>query len=62
MKRIHHMTCLSPVLVSKQENGSWKLITSGSGMAGFCFPVQRWNGKVYMPNRFEYEGKACKPN
>jgi hypothetical protein len=69
------------MLVSKQENGSWKLITSGSGMAGFlktkgvagwpdleiggpgfCFPVQRWNGKEYLPNRFEYEGKACKPN
>jgi len=23
--------------------------------------VQRWNGKEYVLNRFEYEGKRCKP-
>jgi hypothetical protein len=68
-------------IVSKQENGSWKLVTSGAGIVsflstkgvggwpdieiggpGFCFPVQRWNGKEYIPNRFQYEGKACRPN
>ncbi len=31
------------------------------GGQGFCFPVQRWNGKSYEPNRFEYQGKRCKP-
>lgn len=31
------------------------------GGPGFCFPVVRWNGKAYVQNRFEYEGKACKP-
>ena len=30
------------------------------GGPGFCFPVQRWNGKAYALNRFEYEGKRCK--
>ena len=31
------------------------------GGPGFCFPVLRWNGKTYVRNRFEYEGKRCKP-
>ena len=67
-------------LLSKQASGSWKVMTSNSGMPeflktkgrdgwpdisvggpGFCFPVERWNGKEYALNRFEYEGKRCKP-
>ncbi|MHB1083312.1 MAG: hypothetical protein ACYCZA_00510 [Thiobacillus sp.] len=67
-------------LLSKQANGSWRLMTSNTGMPeflktrgiggwpdisvggpGFCFPVQRWNGKEYKLNRFEYTGKRCKP-
>jgi len=67
-------------VLSKQANGSWRVITGNSGMPGFlktkgkdgwpdisvggpgfCFPVQRWNGKTYELNRFEYEGKRCKP-
>ena len=67
-------------VVSKTAAGTWKLVTSGSGMVeflktkgvdgwpdisiggpGFCFPVQRWNGKAYKQQRWEYEGKACKP-
>ncbi|MCP3732481.1 hypothetical protein M9978_18825 [Sphingomonas sp. MG17] len=27
---------------------------------GFCFPVQRWNGKEYRTVRFQYQGKACR--
>lgn len=68
-------------LLSKQANGSWKVMTGNNGMpeflktkgkegwpdilvggSGFCFPVQRWNGKTYELNRFEYEGKRCKPS
>lgn len=68
-------------IVSKQQNGSWKLITNGTGIIsflqtrgvagwpdievggpGFCFPVQRWNGKEYTGHRFEYDGKTCRPN
>ena len=30
------------------------------GGPGFCFPVLRWDGKAYVPNRKEYEGKPCK--
>ena len=67
-------------LLSKQANGSWRLMTSNTGIPeflktrsvggwpdisvggpGFCFPVQRWNGKEYKLNRFEYTGKRCKP-
>lgn len=67
-------------LLSKQANGSWKLMTEETAMPdflatkgaggwpdiqlggpGFCFPVWRWNGRAYAPNRFEYEGKSCKP-
>jgi hypothetical protein len=31
------------------------------GGPGFCFPVMRWDGREYVPNRFEYEGKRCTP-
>lgn len=31
------------------------------GLPGFCFPVERWDGTQYVQNRFEYEGKPCKP-
>jgi hypothetical protein len=66
-------------LVSKQANGSWKLITSGIGIPdflatmgvggwpdieiggpGFCFPVERWNGREYVLQRHQYENKPCR--
>lgn len=31
------------------------------GGPGFCFPVQRWNGKGYELNRYHYDGKTCNP-
>ena len=31
------------------------------GGPGFCFPVERWNGREYKVQRWEYEGKGCKP-
>jgi hypothetical protein len=31
------------------------------GGPGLCFPVQRWNGREYKLQRWEYDGKACKP-
>jgi len=31
------------------------------GGPGFCFPVHRWNGTEYDVDRFQYEGKPCKP-
>lgn len=66
-------------LVSRQADGRWKLITSGTGILqflntrgsggwpdiqiggpGFCFPVERWNGRQYALHRHEYEGKPCR--
>lgn len=67
-------------LLSKQANGSWKLMASDTGIPeflaakglggwpdiliggpGFCFPVRQWDGRQYRLNRFEYEGKRCRP-
>ena len=39
--------------------GGWPDISVGG--PGFCFPVERWNGKAYALHRHEYEGKRCKP-
>lgn len=39
--------------------GNWPDISVGG--PGFCFPVERWNGREYKLHRFEYEGKRCKP-
>ncbi|WP_159981523.1 MULTISPECIES: hypothetical protein [unclassified Novosphingobium] len=66
-------------LLSKQADGTWKLITESEGIAtflatkgaggwpdieiggpGFCFPVERWNGRAYVVNRHQYEGKPCR--
>ena len=67
-------------LLSRQQDGHWKLVDSNSGIPefletkgeggwpdisvggpGFCFPVMRWDGNAYVPDRHEYEGKACDP-
>lgn len=67
-------------LVSKQADGSWKLMAKGAGMItvlgtkgtgnwpdleiggpGFCFPVERWNGRQYVQHRYQYDGKPCRP-
>ena len=39
--------------------GGWPDLEVGG--PGFCFPVERWNGKEYKLQRYEYEGKPCKP-
>jgi hypothetical protein len=41
--------------------GIGKMPDISVGGPGFCFLVVRWNGKAYVRNRFEYEGKRCKP-
>jgi hypothetical protein len=38
--------------------GGWPDISVGG--PGFCFSVERWNGRAYVPHRREYEGKPCK--
>lgn len=49
-----------PEFLKTKGVGGWPDISIGG--PGFCFPVQRWNGKEYVVNRHEYEGKACKMN
>lgn len=39
--------------------GGWPDIEIGG--PGFCFPIERWNGREYVRVRFEYEGKRCTP-
>ena len=56
--RIHDETAMPDFLATKGVGG-WPDIEMGG--PGFCFPVWRWNGKAYALNRFEYEGKRCKP-
>jgi hypothetical protein len=48
-----------PQFLKTQGTHGWPDISVGG--PGFCFPVQRWNGREYKLQRWEYEGKACKP-
>jgi hypothetical protein len=40
--------------------GANKMPDMSIGGPGFCFLVVRWNGKAYVQNRFQYEGKPCR--
>lgn len=48
-----------PEFLKSRGAGGWPDISVGG--PGFCFPVERWNGKQYALHRFEYEGKRCTP-
>ena len=48
-----------PEFLGTKGAGGWPDISVGG--PGFCFPVERWNGTAYKLQRWEYEGKACKP-
>ena len=48
-----------PEFLKTKGKDGWPDISVGG--PGFCFPVERWNGKEYALHRFEYEGKRCKP-
>ena len=47
-----------PAFLATRGACGWPDIEVGG--PGFCFPVQRWNGKAYVLNRHEYEGKRCR--
>ena len=47
-----------PTFLATKGTGGWPDIEVGG--PGFCFPVLRWNGKNYVFNRRQYEGKACR--
>jgi len=38
--------------------GGWPDIEIGG--PGFCFPIQRWNGREYRFHRRAYQGKPCR--
>lgn len=48
-----------PEFLKTRGVGGWPDISIGG--PGFCFPVERWNGKAYVLNRHEYEGRRCRP-
>jgi hypothetical protein len=49
---------IAELLKTKGVDG-WPDVSIGG--PGFCFPIERWNGKEYKLQRHEYEGKPCKP-
>ena len=57
-KQIYEETAMPDFLKSK-GNAGWPDIELGG--PGFCFAVVRWNGRTYVQNRFQYEGKPCRP-
>lgn len=46
-----------PTFLKTKGKDGWLDIENGG--PGFCFAIYRWNGKEYIINRYEYEGKAC---
>lgn len=49
-----------PEFLKTRGAGGWPDISVGG--PGFCFPVERWNGRAYVLHRYQYEGKPCRPN
>jgi hypothetical protein len=47
-----------PKFLTTKGVGGWADIEVGG--PGFCFPVQRWNGKDYTVIRNQYDGKPCR--
>ena len=56
-KRIAQGTGILTFLSTKGVGG-WPDIEIGG--PGFCFPVERWNGRNYALQRHHYEGKPCR--
>lgn len=48
-----------PEFLETKSVGGWPEISVGG--PGFCFPVMRWIGTVFVLNRYAYEGKPCRP-
>jgi hypothetical protein len=49
-----------PTFLGTKGAGDWPDIEVGG--PGFCFPVQRWNGREYVLHHHSYEGKPCRPS
>lgn len=48
-----------PNFLATKGVGGWPDIEIGG--PGFCFPVERWDGREYRLQRYQYDGKACRP-
>lgn len=48
-----------PEFLKTRGLAGWPDISVGG--PGFCFPVQRWNGKAHIVVRYEYQGHRCRP-
>ncbi len=48
-----------PTFQPRRAATGWPDIEVGG--PGFCFPVERWNGRAYALHRFQYDGKPCRP-
>lgn len=51
-------TGIVEVLATKGHDG-WPDLSIGG--PGLCFPVLRWNGRAYKQQRWQYDGKPCRP-
>jgi hypothetical protein len=56
-KQMTGMSGIPEFLKTKGVGGWPDLLVGGPG---FCFPVLRWNGRDYINQRLEYEGKPCR--
>lgn len=52
------VTVLPTPKVVLAKTGGWPDLEIGG--PGFCFPVERWNGREYALHRRQYEGKPCR--
>ena len=48
-----------PRFLESRGRDGWPDIEVGE--PGFCFRIVRWDGTEYRTDRYEYEGKVCKP-
>ena len=47
-----------PTFLATKGVGGWPDLEIGG--PGFCFQVERWNGRQYVPHRRQYEGRPCR--
>jgi hypothetical protein len=57
-KAMISQTGIAEFVPTNKGRGGWPSLSIGG--PGLCFPVYRWNGRVWQLYTFEYEGKRCK--
>jgi hypothetical protein len=57
-KAMINQTGIPEFVPTNKGRGGWPSLSIGG--PGLCFPVYRWNGRVWELYTFEYEGKRCK--